>query len=104
MLVGPDQLCGVVGADGALHLLPGVALLVEVAGYLQMVPEDAHTEADPVLHALQVVCVWHVPETGELGTNLHQLDQSPAGESQVGVPDVVQDLVCDVLGAGAGVV
>ena len=104
MLVGPDDLRGVAGAVGAAHLQPGVALLVEVAGDLQLVPQDAHTEVDPVRHVLQVSGTGHVPKPGQLGSNLHQLDQSPAGEPQVGVPDVVQDEVGDVLGTGARVV
>ena len=104
LLVGPDQLRGVAGAGGAVHLQPGVALLVEVAGDLQLVPQDAHTEVDSVRHVLQVSGTGHVPQPGQLGANLHQLDQSPAGEPQVGVPDVVQDEVGDVLGTGAGVV
>ena len=104
MLVDPDDLRGVPGARAAVHLQPGVALLVKVAGDLQLVPQDAHAEVDPVLHVLEVGGVGHVPQTGQLGSNSHQLDESPAGEPQVGVPDVVQDEVGDVLGTGAGVV
>ena len=104
VLVGPDELRGVAGAGGAVHLQPGEVLLVEVAGDLQLVPQDAHAEVDPVLHVLEVGGVGHVPEPGQLGSNSHQLDESPAGESQVGVPDVVQDEVGDVLGTGARVV
>ena len=104
MLVGPDDLRGVAGAGGAVHLQPGVALLVKVAGDLQLVPQDAHAEVDPVGHVLQVGGAGHVPQPGQLGADLHQGYQGPAGEPQVGVPDVVQDEVGDVLGTGAGVV
>ena len=104
MLVGPDYLRGVAGAGGAVHLQPGVALLVKVAGDLQLVPQDALAEVDPGLHVLQVGGAGHVPQSGQLGSNLHQPHQSAAGEPQVGVPDVVQDEVGDVLGTGAGVV
>ena len=104
VLVGSDELRGVAGAGGAVHLQPGEVLLVEVARDLQLVPQDAHAEVDPVLHVLKVGGVGHVPQPGQLGSDSHQLDESPAGEPQVGVPDVVQDEVGDVLGTGAGVV
>ena len=104
MLVGPDDLRGVTCAVGAVHLQPGVALLVKVAGDLQLVSQDAYTEVDPVRHVLQEGGTGHVPQPGQLGANLHQLDQSPAGQPQVGVSDVLQDLVCDVLCTGARVV
>ena len=109
MLIGPDELGGVGGAVGAAHLLPGVPLLVQVTGDFQLVRQDAHGEADPVLDVLVVGVVSvpvcrHVPETGQLGSHLHQLNQSPAGQPQVGVSNVVQDLVRNVLSAGACIV
>ena len=67
VLVGPDELGGVSGAVGLAHLLPGVLLLVEVARDLQLVRQDAHGEADPVLDVLEVRVVFvpvsrHVPQ------------------------------------------
>ena len=71
LLVGPDQLRGVAGAGGAVHLQPGVVLLVQVARDLQLVPQDAHAEVHPVLHGLKGGGVGHVPQPGELGSDPH---------------------------------
>ena len=71
MLVDPDDLRGVPGAGAAVHLQPGVALLVKVAGDLQLVPQDAHAEVHPVLHGLEGGGVGHVPQPGELGSDPH---------------------------------
>lgn len=79
-----------------LHLTPGYQLSVQVARDLDVVAENL----GGVVPIEIMIGVWQHPQSRQPRSNLHQLNQSSTGQLQLLLPNILQDLLCDVLSTG----